>query len=717
TATTVFDAATNAPWSGTETTGASAYDTASVSTSDGFVATGTVTYTFYGNGSCTGSGTSAGTVTLTASGAVPNSSTEGPLQAGSYSFQAVYSGDNNYAGSTGACEPFTVNIGSSQTATTVFDAATNAPWSGTETTGASAYDTAAVTPSDGFTATGTVTYAFFNNGACSGTGTSAGTVTLTAAGAVPNSSIEGPLAAGMYTFQASYSGDANYAGSTGPCEPFTVGKGSSNTVTTVVQNGTTTGASAYDTATVTTSDTIVATGTVTYNFFNNISCSAPGNSAGTVTLTATGAVPNSNVEGPPLAAGMYSFQASYSGDANYIGSTGACEPFTILPGNSTTATAVVQNGTTTGASAYDTATVTTTDTIVATGTVSYTFFNNGSCSGAGTSAGTVTLTASGSVPNSNSEGPLGAGSYSFQASYSGDSNYGGSTGPCEPFTVNKANSNTATSVFDETTNSSVPLNGTIGQGDTVHDTATVGTQIGSFVISGTVTYNFFLNNTCTAPAASSQTVTISGGKVPNSASNGPIASGAYSYQAVYSGDNNYNGSTSGCEPFAVTHVSQITPTQTTCSQFSGGTASTLTDVFYNTSGTAISNDNPGVLFYWVQVHASSAGAQTFTITQSTTYNPTTGARFFSVAAGSFAYDSSCNALSTTLSTSVSGGVQSLTVKFNAPAAGTYVIGIKYSPKSIVGSGPASTSHGPNYVYTFATTGVVGSTSTVNLTHS
>jgi peptidoglycan/xylan/chitin deacetylase (PgdA/CDA1 family) len=32
----------------------------------------------------------------------------GPLAAGSYSFQAAYSGDGNYAGSTGACEAFTV---------------------------------------------------------------------------------------------------------------------------------------------------------------------------------------------------------------------------------------------------------------------------------------------------------------------------------------------------------------------------------------------------------------------------------------------------------------------------------------------------------------------------------------------------------------------------------------------------------------------------------
>src|SRR5258708_2416981 len=104
---------------------------------------------------------SAGTVRLDAAGNVPNSDTEKTLAAGGYSFQATYSGDANYAGATSACEPFAVGAGTSTTATTVFDAATNAAWSGTETTGASAYDTATVKSSDTVTATGTVSYSFF----------------------------------------------------------------------------------------------------------------------------------------------------------------------------------------------------------------------------------------------------------------------------------------------------------------------------------------------------------------------------------------------------------------------------------------------------------------------------------------------------------------------------------------------------------------------------
>ena len=171
----------------------------------------------------------------------------------------MYSGDANYAGSTSSCELFVVAEGSAAAATTVFDAATNTAWAGTEKTGASAFDTATVTGAGGVTPTGTVTYTFFTNATCNGTGTTAGTVALTGGGAVPNSNIRGPLAVGGYAFRAVYSGDVNYAGSTSSCELFVVAQGSVAAATTVFDAATNTawagtektGASAFDTATVT----------------------------------------------------------------------------------------------------------------------------------------------------------------------------------------------------------------------------------------------------------------------------------------------------------------------------------------------------------------------------------------------------------------------------------------------------------------------------------
>ena len=56
TTTILKDAVTNQPWSGAETTGATAYDTATLAGTDGPIPTGTVTYTYFTNGGCQGDG-------------------------------------------------------------------------------------------------------------------------------------------------------------------------------------------------------------------------------------------------------------------------------------------------------------------------------------------------------------------------------------------------------------------------------------------------------------------------------------------------------------------------------------------------------------------------------------------------------------------------------------------------------------------------------------
>jgi NHL repeat len=105
--TVVGDVGTQSAWLGTETTGAAADDAATVTGASG-VPSGTVTYSLYGNGGCSATATSTDQVTLSQDGSVPASSSSGALAAGSYGYQAAYSGDSNYQPLTGACEPFTV---------------------------------------------------------------------------------------------------------------------------------------------------------------------------------------------------------------------------------------------------------------------------------------------------------------------------------------------------------------------------------------------------------------------------------------------------------------------------------------------------------------------------------------------------------------------------------------------------------------------------------
>jgi len=155
-------------------------------------------------------------------------------------------------------------------------------------------------------------------------------------------------------------------------------------------------------------------------------------------------------------------------------------------------------------------------------------------------------------------------------------------------------------------------------------------------------------------------------------------------------------------------VSKITPTATTCRDFSNGSAQTLSFLNYSVSGGKIKNNvTPGVFFYWVAVTAP-AGNNSVTITQTITTGNFTG--LFNMASGSNVFSSSCNSLTPTITQNTTTGA--VTVQWNAPTAGTYFIGIKYDSKSIVGD-PAP-SPGTTVHYNFATTGVPGSTSGLDL---
>jgi hypothetical protein len=159
-------------------------------------------------------------------------------------------------------------------------------------------------------------------------------------------------------------------------------------------------------------------------------------------------------------------------------------------------------------------------------------------------------------------------------------------------------------------------------------------------------------------------------------------------------------------------VSQITPTGTTCSQFSSGTADTLTGLQYSVKGNpaVINQVNPGVFFYWVKVTAA-AGSNTFVINQSiTTGNFNT---LFSITSGSNVFDSTCtNGLKPSFTqSSTNGTTGTVTVQWNAPSAGTYIISIKFDATSVKNqTGPSPTT----VHYNFSTVGVPGSTSGLDL---
>ena len=206
-----------------------------------------------------------------------------------------------------------------------------------------------------------------------------------------------------------------------------------------------------------------------------------------------------------------------------------------------------------GSSVHDKATVTTEgDAAIPTNSkITFYFWNNGTCDGT-PSAGPDNHTVSGASPLSydggQPEGPLGAGSYSYQANFtSGDpTTVSDGEGTCEPFTVNKANTTIVTHVHNP---SHVDITNTIvATGTYIHDNATVGTQVGSITITGTVTFSFYANSSCSDTPSSSETVAVGSESTPQQIN----SVGSYAYSAQYNGDANYNASSnSDCEPLGV----------------------------------------------------------------------------------------------------------------------------------------------------------------------
>jgi len=137
---------------------------------------------------------------------------------------------------------------------------------------------------------------------------------------------------------------------------------------------------------------------------------------------------------------------------------------------------------------------------------------------------------------------------------------------------------------------------------------------------------------------------------------------------------------------------KLTPTATTCSDFTGGTAGDLTRICYGVKAGQINNTAPGVFFYYTKVKAPAAG--TFTVNIDQTVTASFSIPFFSVQQGQVTlYDASCNKIGQ--GTETSPGQASVTVS-GAAANQVFVIGVKYSTSSVVGtslpSGPRPTAH-------------------------
>jgi len=541
--------------------GGGAHDSASVTGKVGSFTLPDVTFYFFDKGvTCTNGSTTGGTPLNTlspdGSGIAHPSTSQTNLAAGTYNFVAVVASNDNYQGATGSCEPFTVDKSQLTMESKVHNSSHVDKTNSSVPLGSVMHDTAKIT--GGVVANFTppaITFTFYGNGTCDGEGSSVTNSGADEGDATRDRSVASlALAAGSYSYKAFVAGNANYIGSDSGCEPFTVDK-AQLAVTTAVHNAShedktngnvPLGSVMHDTATVTGGVEGFPVPTLSFTLTTGYDDTC--DEGNIVANNGTEGDAAKSADSAALGAGAYAYRGSVAGNDNYLGGNSDCEPFNVNQATPTVVTeihdgseAVVTSGDV-GAIVHDKAIVSGINGFDPTGNVDFTFYNNDSCEGEGAASGTGVALASGVAHPSDSQGPLNAGSYSFQAHYDGDENYLAEDADCEPLAVNKVSPDIST-----TPN---PANGNVGV--TLNDSAIL---TGGLGLSGSVTFNLYspADPTCADTPTFTNTVTVNGaGTYDTSTGFVSNASGTWRWVAVYSGDGNNNSVADDCNDEQVT---------------------------------------------------------------------------------------------------------------------------------------------------------------------
>jgi len=465
-----------------------------------------------------GSGSPTGTVAFSTPGGPISGCTAQPITAGkatcttvfptrgAFTVTATYAGDASF---TGNSAQVTQNVGTVESSTALSTSASPSVFGQTVTF------TAKVTSTHVGTPTGSVSFT---------DGTAPATPIVTCQNVPLDATVSAKcvlssLSVGGHAITATYSGDINFASSSSPALGQTVSRASTTTTPSSTPNPSVFSQPVTLSATVAANSpgTGTPTGTVTFKDGATSVCS----------VTLTGGHASCSVSN--LSVGAHTINASYLGDDNFISSSGtAASPQTVSQADTSLAVSSSKNPTVSGEGVTFTATLSPVDPATGaptapTGTVDFKDGATVICTGATVTAGKATCGKSNLTP----------GPHTISASYSGDTNYKAVDSAVNVVqTVNK--DNTATVV----TSSKNPAE----MGDTVTYTATVTAAApGSGVPSGTV--SFFdggsgigsCGNVTVTPVASNATATCQ--------VNNPTL-GTHPITATYSGDTNFNASTS-----------------------------------------------------------------------------------------------------------------------------------------------------------------------------
>ena len=284
------------------------------------------------------------------------------------------------------------------------------------------------------------------------------------------------------------------------------------------------------------------TGNVTFTLYSDSACTTSTGVTGTGTISGSTASFTGSFK--PTTAGTYYWQASYPGDGNNnaftTGCTDANEQITVArvqPSATTQASPATALTAGTAATVGDTATIS--GAFNPTGSVTFTLYSNVGCTqSTGVTGGG--LISAGTASYSSTFTPPTAGTYYWQASYPGDANNNAFTTPC-----NAANEELTAGKGSPTITTQANASGALAAGTsaTVGDTATFH---GGATPTGSVTFTLYSDNSCSTSTGVTGSGTIGSGTATFSTSWTPAAAGTFYWKAVYGGDSNNNGFTTGC---------------------------------------------------------------------------------------------------------------------------------------------------------------------------
>jgi len=460
-----------------------------------------------------------GSVTITGDGTYAAPDTVMATQVGTYTWLATYAGDslNNGAVDNGADESLTT-VRASPTIST------QASESGGGVVGTAVLSDAA-TITGSYQGSGTITFSLT---APDGSTTTVGSpVTVSGDGSYAPSTTVLATEVGTYTWQASYSGDSlnNGAMDDGTNELLTTVKASPTIATQVSETGGGVVGTAVLSDSVTVSGGDSPTGVVSFSLTLPNGTSVP---EGSITISGDGtyAAPDTVTA---TQVGTYTWLATYAGDSLNNGAVdnGTNESLTTIPASPSITTLASETGNGVVGTAVLSDTVSVSGGYNPTGAVSFTLtLPNGTT----VSEGSVSINGDETYTAPNTVLATQVGTYTWHASYSGDSLNNGAVddGTNELLTTVKASPTIATQVSETG-------GGVVGTA-ILSDTVSVS---GGYGPTGLVSFSLTLPNGTTVPEGS---VSINGDGT-YSAPDMVLATqvGTYTWHASYAGDSLNNG--------------------------------------------------------------------------------------------------------------------------------------------------------------------------------